>query len=176
MSNPHDVLIVGAGPAGSSLALHLGRAGIRTLLCDKARFPRLKACGEGLLPHGAAELRALGLGEPPGVRVAGIRYVSPSGFEATGRFEDADLGPGYVVHRESFDPWLLRHALSSSSVEFRSTPEGIRSTIVVGADGLRSSLHRAPFKRTTPRRRRVGIALRIRGYPIGDTVDVFLGR
>jgi geranylgeranyl reductase family protein len=43
-----DVLVVGAGPAGSSTALHLTRAGARVLLVDKARFPRDKPCGGGL--------------------------------------------------------------------------------------------------------------------------------
>ena len=43
-----DVLVVGAGPAGSSTAIHLARAGARVLLVDKARFPRDKPCGGGL--------------------------------------------------------------------------------------------------------------------------------
>ena len=43
-----DVLVVGAGPAGSSTAIHLARAGARVLLADKARFPRDKPCGGGL--------------------------------------------------------------------------------------------------------------------------------
>ena len=43
-----DVLVVGAGPAGSSTAIHLARAGVRVLLAEKARFPRDKPCGGGL--------------------------------------------------------------------------------------------------------------------------------
>ena len=43
-----DVLVVGAGPAGSATAIHLQRAGMRVLLVDKARFPRDKPCGGGL--------------------------------------------------------------------------------------------------------------------------------
>ena len=43
-----DVLVVGAGPAGSASAIHLARAGARVLLADKARFPRDKPCGGGL--------------------------------------------------------------------------------------------------------------------------------
>jgi geranylgeranyl reductase family protein len=43
-----DVLVVGAGPAGSATALHLARAGARVLLVDKERFPRDKPCGGGL--------------------------------------------------------------------------------------------------------------------------------
>src|SRR5512132_3873880 len=43
-----DVLVVGAGPAGSATAIHLARAGASVLLADKARFPRDKPCGGGL--------------------------------------------------------------------------------------------------------------------------------
>jgi geranylgeranyl reductase family protein len=44
----YDVLVAGAGPAGSSTAIHLARAGATVLLADKARFPRDKPCGGGL--------------------------------------------------------------------------------------------------------------------------------
>ncbi len=43
-----DVLVVGAGPAGSATAMHLARAGAKVLLADRARFPRDKPCGGGL--------------------------------------------------------------------------------------------------------------------------------
>ena len=43
-----DVLVVGAGPAGSATAIHLARGGARVLLADRARFPRDKACGGGV--------------------------------------------------------------------------------------------------------------------------------
>jgi geranylgeranyl reductase family protein len=43
-----DVLVVGAGPAGSATAIHLARGGARVLLADRARFPRDKPCGGGL--------------------------------------------------------------------------------------------------------------------------------
>jgi len=43
-----DVLVVGAGPAGSATAIHLARGGASVLLADRARFPRDKACGGGV--------------------------------------------------------------------------------------------------------------------------------
>ena len=52
-----DVTIVGGGPAGAALAVELGRRGMRVVLYEKARHPRFKPCGEGLLPHGVAALR-----------------------------------------------------------------------------------------------------------------------
>ena len=42
----HDVLVVGAGPAGSALGTLLAQAGLDVLLVDKARFPRDKVCGD----------------------------------------------------------------------------------------------------------------------------------
>ena len=183
MSAHCDVLIVGGSVAGSSLAIHLGRRGLRTVLCDKARFPRRKACGEGLLPHGAAELESLGLGDPPGTRVSGLRYFAPSGHSATARFGPCGLGPGWVVHRDVFDRWLLDHARATPNVEVREgdpvadiATAGADATIVVGADGLHSIFHRQlPFRRIQPRRARVGMSAVVRGYDAGDTVDVFLG-
>jgi geranylgeranyl reductase family protein len=52
----YDALVVGAGPAGSSTAIHLARAGARILLVDKARFPRDKPCGGGLTGRALARI------------------------------------------------------------------------------------------------------------------------
>ena len=57
-----DVLVVGAGPAGSSAAAWAARAGRDVVLADAAVFPRDKACGDGLTPRAIAELEKLGLG------------------------------------------------------------------------------------------------------------------
>jgi geranylgeranyl reductase family protein len=53
MTSIHDAIVVGAGPAGATAARRLAAAGVRTLLIDRARFPRYKACG------GAITTRAL---------------------------------------------------------------------------------------------------------------------
>ena len=57
-----DVLVVGAGPAGSAAAAWSARAGLDTLLLDAATFPRDKTCGDGLTPRAIGELERLGLG------------------------------------------------------------------------------------------------------------------
>lgn len=74
-----DVLVIGAGPAGSAAAAWSARAGIDTLLVDAEEFPRDKPCGDGLTPRAVAELNALGLeswlAEQPrnrGLRAAGF--------------------------------------------------------------------------------------------------------
>jgi geranylgeranyl reductase family protein len=63
-----DVLVVGAGPAGSAAAAWAARAGHDVVLADAAVFPRDKPCGDGLTPRAIAELELLGLGEWVGKR------------------------------------------------------------------------------------------------------------
>ncbi|MFE3290166.1 geranylgeranyl reductase family protein [Rhodococcus sp. NPDC059234] len=58
-----EVLVIGAGPAGSAAAAWAARAGRDVLLADAATFPRDKTCGDGLTPRAIAELGRLGLGD-----------------------------------------------------------------------------------------------------------------
>ena len=56
-----DVLVIGAGPAGSAAAMTLARAGLDVVLVDQHAFPRDKVCGDGLIPDAHNALRKLGL-------------------------------------------------------------------------------------------------------------------
>ncbi|HMI32937.1 MAG TPA: FAD-dependent oxidoreductase, partial [Propionibacteriaceae bacterium] len=56
-----DVIVVGAGPAGSATATYLARHGLRVSLLEKSRFPREKVCGDGLTPRGTRQLIRLGI-------------------------------------------------------------------------------------------------------------------
>jgi geranylgeranyl reductase family protein len=76
-----DVVVIGAGPAGSAAAAWAVRSGRDVLVVDSAEFPRDKACGDGLTPRAVAELELLGLGEwlDGRIRHHGLRM---SGFGA----------------------------------------------------------------------------------------------
>jgi geranylgeranyl reductase family protein len=118
-----DVIIVGAGPAGSATAVHLARAGVRTLLLDKKPFPRDKVCGDCLSPRAQHYLDRLGL--LPRVAAEShaatrIRFRAPGGAEAATRIRgNADLpDQTLVLPRARFDHLLHTHALAAGA-EFR---------------------------------------------------------
>ena len=70
-----DVVIVGAGPAGTAAGIVLARAGARVRIVDRASFPRDKLCGDTVNPGTLARLHALGVGadvERRGLRVDGM--------------------------------------------------------------------------------------------------------
>ena len=114
-----DVTIVGGGPAGSVLAVALARQGVRVVLYEKARHPRLKPCGEGLLPHGVAALQEI-VGVPDVPRVRGLRFRAGE----VSVNADFPVGYGLVVRRDKFDApsppsvqWFLTLSGSNSVVE-----------------------------------------------------------
>lgn len=82
MNQDFDVIIVGAGPAGSATGYFLARKGLRVLLLDKAIFPRPKICGDGLTPRALGVLRQMGLADRldrMGFTINGIDIVGPRG-------------------------------------------------------------------------------------------------
>ena len=74
-----DVIVVGAGPGGSSAAYHLARAGLDVLVLEKSTFPREKVCGDGLTPRAVKQLVGMGITPGPedgwfpnkGIRIVG---------------------------------------------------------------------------------------------------------
>lgn len=172
----YDAVVVGGGIAGSTVALELGRRGARVALLEKAHFPRPKACGEGLLPHGVAALKELGV-EPHGVPVRGLRFVSPAGRTAQADFP---RGHGVVVRRTRFDEQLFRTAAATPNVEaFEGAlydAERWRSDFVVGADGIHSQFHRRPaFLASPPKVHRVGLSTHVSGLDVDrERVEVIL--
>jgi geranylgeranyl reductase family protein len=77
-----DVLVVGAGPAGSACATMLARAGVDVVLVDAQSFPRDKVCGDGLIPDAHAALRKLGVHDEvmaQAQRVGHVACIGPRG-------------------------------------------------------------------------------------------------
>ena len=102
-----DVLVVGAGPAGSACAQHLAAAGRDVLLVDQHDFPRDKVCGDGLIPDAHAALRRLGVYDEVAAfatRVPHVRCVGPRG----GHIDVA--GTLSVLPRKLLDHILVRAA------------------------------------------------------------------
>ena len=123
MSSHPDVLIAGAGPAGSATAIHLARAGHRVVVIDRARFPRDKACSEYLSPECVRQLDGLGLlpalladGAQP---LHGTRVFAPRGSTLTGRFDRALPRPaqtsGLAISRRILDQHLLNAARAAGA-------------------------------------------------------------
>lgn len=161
MAEKFDVIVLGAGPAGSSAAVFLSRAGHRVLLLDRAKFPREKVCGDGISGRSVSILTELGLlDEYKKVEhreMAGVTFSSPDGTVAPIPSQGCGGPPGFVCRREVFDNVLFQHAkkLCTQTIEgFNATDlvfEGgrvcgvrgmaggreteFRAAVVVGADG-----------------------------------------
>jgi flavin-dependent dehydrogenase len=158
-----DVVVVGGGPAGVAVALGAARRGLEVVLVDRARFPRDKPCGEGLLPTAVTALARLGLlaeVRRHAYRIDGVRFIVPGGPSAEHAFVDAAGAPAYGLgaQRRALDALLLDAARAEPGVTVLEGVEavgvvrrgdgavcGLTTTlgpigarVVVGADGLRS--------------------------------------
>jgi geranylgeranyl reductase family protein len=109
-----DVIVVGAGPAGSTTAFYLAQAGLDVLLLEKSRFPREKVCGDGLTPRGVRALVAMGISvseEDGWVRNKGLRVIG-AGQRMELPWPELSSYPGYglVRPRTDLDQMLARRA------------------------------------------------------------------
>ena len=121
-----DVIVVGAGPAGSTAAWKLAGAGVRVLLVDGSEFPRSKPCGEAFSPGATPLLDEMGvldgLRDEGAATLRGFRLRTPEG-----RFVSAGFGPvrdgipseALALSRRRFDAALLDAAIAAG-VEFRA--------------------------------------------------------
>ena len=192
-----DVLIAGAGPAGSALAATLARDGASVLLVEAAAHPRPKACAEYASPRIAEELARLGVAAgwtDAAVRLRGMD-LHAGGRTMPIRYADA-RGPrdAWGLDRRSFDAMLADHA-AGAGAELRQRTRlvglvtdggrvrgaNLRDTVTrrdevvtagwtIGADGTRSSVSRlVGADRGVRFPRRIGLVAHFSG--IGDLTE-----
>jgi menaquinone-9 beta-reductase len=190
----YDVIVVGGGPAGSTLAWKLASSGLKTLVLDGAKFPREKVCGDYVEPRGLRILDQMGglktLGATSPLPITHSSTYIDSKREYIGKIpfygvHDSLPPHGYIVPRDVFDSLLLDIAGNAGATihqetyvtGFTSTTAGVevqaqskgtklsyRGRAVVGADGVNSAVARSAGLLTSDPRH---IALSQRAYAEG---------
>jgi flavin-dependent dehydrogenase len=197
-----DVLVVGAGPAGSACATLMARSGLNVLLCDKEQFPRDKICGDCINPDcweyfellGVADsLRRLDLH-----RIESARMATMSGKQITVPVRATPARPFFSIKRSILDNLLVQNAeregvsflqqtgildatysdLWNVIVQSRNGIETISCDYLVGADGRNSTVANkiGAWSRTHPSKntRRVGIQWHADVQPrVGSEVQLY---
>jgi geranylgeranyl reductase family protein len=163
LNSGYDVLVVGAGPAGSAAAIKCAEEGLSTLLIDRAALGRHKPCA-GILPTVATyvldelglELSSTVLSEPSEL---GIFYVPPSGRASGGELKNYRV---FNLERDFFDRWLVEKAVEAgvhlqtettlltlnqreqveAALKTGNSVSKVKVGYVVGADGAHSTVRR----------------------------------
>ncbi len=172
-----DVLIVGAGPAGSVAGAILARAGARVRIVDRATFPRDKLCGDTVNPGTLARLQALQLTDgidARSLRVNGMRVTGSGGVAIDGRYPGGLSGR--AITRRDLDWLLLQQAIAAgcqfdAGVSVRRAIVGERETrrsvsgVTIGADGHESPIEAAVTIAADGRHSTIGFGLGIARHP-----------
>ncbi|HEY4003008.1 MAG TPA: lycopene cyclase family protein, partial [Candidatus Xenobia bacterium] len=181
-----DLIVVGGGPAGLATALHAAEYGLRPLIVEPRVGVIDKACGEGIMPAGVAELQALDACPTAAWPLRGIRYLG-AGQQAEACFAN---GQGLGIRRSVLHAELLGRARASGLPRVvgkvhRVCPDALgvtvhldsgevrRSSWLVAADGLHSRLRRDLGLELAPRwPRRYGMRQHFCIAPWSEFVEV----
>lgn len=118
MKQHHDVLIIGAGPAGAAAGYWLAREGFDVVIVDEKNFPREKTCGDGLTPRAVKQVNDMGLGNQL------TQFHRYDGLRATGHGKSLELHwpvhptypqYGYVARRRELDTMVVRNAVTAGA-------------------------------------------------------------
>lgn len=160
--NNYDLLICGAGPAGTSAAMALEKSGLRIAIIDKYDFPRDKICGDFVAAKGIRELLKIKPELKPIIEQYPLKAINKSTELFVGKLDPLHLDwvlTSYTIKRQEFDQLLLDEVLKKGVVDFfpgnaikkvEKTKEGVvltsakgdmfKAKIVVGADGAHSQI------------------------------------
>lgn len=192
-----DALVVGGGPAGSSSALLLARAGFEVCVLERAPFPRTKVCGEYVSPGACKALAELGLLDAIAAEAFPLRTILLAGFGTLPvclRMPD----PGALsIPRSRFDALLLAAAERAGAVtvggsfldleersdrvvvSYRDRAGDVRSIegrVLVGADGAFSTVaQRAGLAARRERHGRWAVGGHLVGQKDEDALEMFVG-
>jgi len=150
-----DVIVVGAGPAGATLAYELGKKGIGVLVLEKEKLPCYKCCAGGVTSK-AAKLLDFDISEVAEDVIYELRFTFKLGRPYLGQHSQPLI---YTVMRDAFDHFLVKRAqqlgavlmdgqkvtqiqVSADWIEISTTDNIFRSRLVVGADGAYSVVAR----------------------------------
>ncbi|MEX2272986.1 MAG: NAD(P)/FAD-dependent oxidoreductase [Vicinamibacterales bacterium] len=194
-----DVVIAGAGPAGSVAALRLARAGASVLVLERARFPRHKLCGDTINPGAVRELELAGVAgciRPHAIPIAGMRVTGPGGAVVDGCYPSPLSG--LSIPREVLDLLLADAARAAGArIEFgarvtgplvddrgrvtgvsvlcpsKREPVAVRARLTIAADGRRSSIGMRLGLARHPQRRRWAVGAYFEDVDaMGDTGEM----
>lgn len=172
----YDVIISGAGPAGSMTAYTCAKAGLDVLLLDKATFPREVPCGGGISVRSEKMLRFAGIELPADQieqELRGLQFMGPDQKPFILR---SSTPLGYTVKRNQFDHYLVKQAINVGAkfvdsctlqqleshkdrVTVQTEKGNFDSHLLIGADGVTSTVGRFSGLRKPLNSDRVGVAL-----------------